>query len=581
MGVKTILPGPHSFTTYLIKYLEDSLSTSSAVKISDMAILIASRKSGYRNTPQHFSGLGGGRSTICLEPFDVNPNSDNTTKQEAAWLTLTVSLRDMLTEPLIMDIVRWLKTHPKRKVSRLTVESVVLSADRVRHFIHDEGKGETRGPNFDQLAPLAKQDVLLAWDKFRSLLAFLAMQLRSTSSSSFPDSDVSMNENPVGYAGPALRSPLATLLDLEMSLLSLQNVVQRSVMAIPDLYENQEALLSAIEDTAMQDLGFIPLLSRRIKAYFPSGLDSIKTEHKAEATPHLPTTFRSLVKEEFEGLDSVLVEYKPYEEKEPQSPNLSRFERQVQILASLLQTPDFHVLRCLRWFHEPWHKRFGLVFEYPPGYMDITSLRELIQNTRPSQRPSLGQKFQIARDIGETILKWHTSADWVHQGIASHNIYFFRKTDSDTFDYSNPYLCGFEFSRPSKGPSLDTVVDIFDLNVYRHPTRQQAASESHTKRHDLYSYGIFLLELGMWDLVGGCFSEKMKSKLPPHRIQEFILLNARQRLRQCMGAAYERATTRCLGMEFGVELDDSKGSMLAKAFEELVLQEIEPGTRLD
>ncbi|KAL9614267.1 MAG: hypothetical protein Q9167_001223 [Letrouitia subvulpina] len=581
MGVKTILPGPHSFTTYLIKFLEDSLSTSSSVKISDLAILIASRKSGYKNTPQHFSGLGGGKSTICLEPFNANPITDITTKHEAAWLTLTVSLRDVLTEPLIMDIIQWLKAHPKRKVSRLTVENVVLSADRVRHFIHDEGKEETRGPKFNQLAPLAKQDVLIAWTKFQSLLALLAMQLKSSSLSLSQDGDSNMNENIIDHTSPAPPSPLATLLDLETSLLSLQNVVQRSVMAIPDLYENREALLSAIEDTAMQDLGFIPLLSRRIKARFPSDLDSIKTEHKPEATPDLPTKFRSLVKEQLEGFESVLVEYKYYEEMKTQPLNLDRFERQVQILASLLQTSDLHMLRCLRWFHEPWHKRFGLVFEYPTGYIDVISLRELIENTRFSQRPSLGQRFQIAREIGETILKWHTSADWVHQGISSHNIYFFRKTDSDMFDYSNPFLCGFEFSRPSSGPSLNAVVEEFELNVYRHPTRQGAPSEYHTKRHDVYSYGIFLLELGIWNLVGNCFSEKMKKNLSPSKMQEYILLNARQRLKQCMGAAYERATTRCLAMELGVELDDSVGSVLAKAFEELVLQEIEPGTRLD
>lgn len=578
MDVKTILPGPHSFTTNLIKYLGHLLKTSGSAKISDIAIMIASRKSGYRNTPQHFSGLGGGKSTICLEPFDAIPVNDITTKQEAAWLTLRVSLRDMLTEPLILDIVQWLKAHPKRKVSRLTVENVVCSADHLHHFIHDEGRGETRGPRFDHLEPSAKQDVLMAWAKFRSLLALLAMQLRSSSSSSH-DSDSNLNECTINQTSPAIRGPLATLFDLETSLLSLQHVVHRSVLAIPDLYENREALLDAIEDVALQDLGFIALLNRRFKARFPSGLDdSMKTEHTTELAPNLPAKFRSLVKEELEGLGSVLVEYKYYEEMKSQPQDLERIERRVQILASLLQTPDFHTLNCLRWFHEPGHKRFGLVFEYPAGHVDVKSLREIIETT---QKPLLGQRFLIARDIGEAVLKWHTSANWVHQGISSHNIYFFRPVGSDTFDYSNAYLCGFEFSRPSNGISLDTFVEDFELNVYRHPARQGAPSESHTKKHDLYSYGILLLEVGIWMLAGSCFTEKMRKNLRPEKMQKYIQLNARRRLGQCMGAAYERAASRCLSMEFGVELDDSVGSMLAKAFQELVLQELEPGTRLD
>lgn len=70
-------------------------------------------------------------------------------KREAAWLTLRVSLRHMLTDPLISDIIQWLKARPKLNVSRLTVENVVFSASSLHHFIHDEERGATPGPKFE------------------------------------------------------------------------------------------------------------------------------------------------------------------------------------------------------------------------------------------------------------------------------------------------------------------------------------------------------------------------------------------------------------------------------------------------
>ena len=583
MGVKTILPGPHSFTTHLIKQLKTSLKNTGSARISDIANMLVRRDSGYRYTPVHFSGLRDGKLSICLEPFNQDTGDHMYAKREAAWLTLKVSLRHMFTDPLVSDIIQWLRARPKRKVSRLTVEDVVFSASAVHHFIHDDGRGATSGPKFERLSSSAKQDVLTEWTNFRTLLAVLAAQLRSTSD---PNNDSAFGDKiATDRPGRVLHGPLSTLLELESNLISLQDVVQRSVMALPNLYENKEALLEAIEDMVMQDLGFVPLLNRRLKARFFINLDdTMRIDHDAKSTPDPSAKFQSLVKEELEGLGPVLVEYKDYEALRGQPHNLEQMERQAMILANLLQSPGpagFQDLRCIRWFHEPEHRRFGLVFEYPRGYDDFQSLHDIIVTTGSSQRPTLGQRFSIVKDIGEAILRWHTSANWVHQGISSHNIYLFKPTNSANYDYSNPYLYGFDFSRPSNGISLNAYIGDFHLNVYRHPARQRAPTEYHTKKHDLYSYGVLLLEVGIWNPVTNCFNEKLKRTLQPYKIQEYIKFNASRRLGQSMGLAYERATTRCLNTEFGVELGDSVDSRLAKAFQELVLKEIDPGTKLD
>ena len=583
MGVKTRPPGPHSFTTHLIKALRASLEGTGFAKISDIVNILAYRDSECRETPVHFSGLGAGRSTVCLEPFDANPATVLNAKREAAWLTLKVSLRDVLSETLISDIIRWFKTCPTRKVSRMTVENLVQSANSVSHFIHDEGRARTLGPKFDQLPTPAKHEVLDAWENFGSLLATLATQLRSRSHFNYGETQA--QETELGLVNDALRVPLTALSDLEHSLTSLQGIVQRSIMALPDLYGKRESLLEAIEDTAMKDLGFVPLLYRRLKARFPSDAENLmKTEHLIKAAPTEPTTFRSLVKEEVQDLGTVLVEYKTYDKQGVSAEGTKRLEQQVQTLADLLQTrgpPEFHTLQCTRWFHEEHKTRLGLVFEYPGGYDGFKSLRELIQMPASSERPTLGQRFLIVKNVGQALLKWHISANWVHQGISSHNIYFFKTTNSTSFDYSNPYLCGFEFSRPSDGISLSVCVEDFEQNVYRHPDRQGAPSKYHTKQHDMYAFGVLMFEVGVWNLISTCFDAKLRIELSPREMQKRIKLNARKRLGHYMGAAYERAASRCLNMEFGVQLDDPVGTKLAKAFEDLILKEIEPGIKMD
>ena len=583
MGVKTRPPGPHSFTTHLIKALRASVESTGSAKISDIVNILGYRDSECRETPVYFSGLRAGRSTVCLEPFDANPASVLDAKREAAWLTLKVSLRDVLSETLISDIIRWFKTCPTRKVSRMTIESLVQSANSVSQFIHDEGRTRASGPKFDQLPMPAKHEVLDAWDTFGSLLATLATQLRSRSH--FDDEDTQGHNTALGPVNEKLRVPLTALSDLEHGLTSLQATVQRSVMALPELYGKRESLLEAIEDTAMKDLGFVPLLYRRLKARFPSDSENLmKTEHLIKAAPTEPRTFRSLVKEEVQDLGTVLIEYKTYDKQGISADGTRRLEQQVQTLADLLQTrgpPDFHTLQCTRWFHEEQKTRLGLVFEYPTGYDGFKSLRELIQTPASSERPTLGQRFLIVKNVGQALLKWHISANWVHQGVSSHNIYFFKPINSTSFDYSNPYVCGFEFSRPSDGISLSVCVEDFEQNVYRHPNRQGAPDKYHTKQHDIYSFGILMFEVGVWNLVGNCFDAKMRIDLSPWKMQEHIKLNARKRLGHYMGAAYERAANRCLNMEFGVKVDDPVGTKLAKAFEDLILKEIEPGTRID
>src|SRR5438034_70103 len=94
----------------------------------------------------------------------------------------------------------------------------------------------------------------------------------------------------------------------------------------------------------------------------------------------------------------VLVEYHRFEDDE----SVSRTKPQVlcQIL-NIATDPAFCSLRCLHWFEECANhsRRCGLIFEIPQTLEDApVSLKRVI--TAEAERPSLGQRLNIARKIG-------------------------------------------------------------------------------------------------------------------------------------------------------------------------------------
>jgi len=140
-------------------------------------------------------------------------------------------------------------------------------------------------------------------------------------------------------------------------------------------------------------------------------------------------------------------------------------------------------------------------------------------------------------------------------------------------------LCGFAFARQKDSPSAwNHVEDVHD-NVYRHPERQGMPSKSHKKVHDLYAYGILLLELGLWDII----SKWLKGNDTNHayNMQARILDISQQNLSHKMGAKYEKATSTCINGDFGVLQDDDVETNLAKAFEKRVLEPLRIGIYLD
>lgn len=184
---------------------------------------------------------------------------------------------------------------------------------------------------------------------------------------------------------------------------------------------------------------------------------------------------------------------------------LRRLKALVALLRENKTTEQFKAPHCVGYFLQLAEEhRIGLVFENPPGVDQNArpvSLLELIQD---SSRPmaSLTARVGLARAIAECIERLH-AVNWLHKGIRSNNILFFRGTQSD-YDLSRPYLSGFDYSRPAQHEDMtEKPPENPAHDLYRHPqahgnARDDTRSGGFKKQYDIYSLGVVLMEIFYW-----------------------------------------------------------------------------------
>ena len=136
--------------------------------------------------------------------------------------------------------------------------------------------------------------------------------------------------------------------------------------------------------------------------------------------------------------------------------------------------------------------QFQMVFSMPPGPTDPASLRELLLRSSVS----LDAKLVIAKAITRGVLAVH-SADFVHKNIRPDTILVFSGPEERNI---KAYLVGFERSRPAAAHTNLIGDMIWERNLYRHPSRQGIRPEDvYIMQHDIYSLGVCLLEIGIWN----------------------------------------------------------------------------------
>ncbi|KAI1414646.1 hypothetical protein F5Y13DRAFT_197189 [Hypoxylon sp. FL1857] len=553
MGVSTPPPGAKSFTSIFLQELQKAVDAEGFVNIKDLHGHLNDRERELWAQPVHIA-LKKGRASIVLKPLSTAIAEEEAREKEArSFLQLLIHIEEELNSDSAEQIRQWLRTNIPYIVSGLEV------IDKTRHVqiaVQDIEQGEK--PFVKRIDTVSKTQIVNAW---KGVVTLVEKHLVAS-----PDQqqliDDGTNSVRVGELVKQLDAQNASVVDL----------IEQTILTSADADSDSHVLDDAIEDDTIKALEMTSQLRmRRLvragQAHDPS------TTSQAYNSPEG-------VGDHDGNREHVVQEFKVYGEYiDPRE--MPAMEKRVVLLSKLLGEPKstaFRALRCVGLSHQDLERQYTLTFEIPKEYdsPEFVNLDWIIQKVKGRERPSLNQRLQISLLLAKALYKWHL-VGWLHQGISSPNVIFFRTSEKGRVpDYAKPFLHGFDFARPDSDPSMGRTGDDPCLNVYRHPERQGEARKGHHKKHDFYSLGVVMLEIGLWQWAPSLIKKGDNA----NKVRKILQQNCAERLAHFAGDSYKAAVDVCLSGEFGVELDDASGTHLLKAFQSKVIDELSKGVRL-
>ncbi|KAJ6128463.1 hypothetical protein N7471_009680 [Penicillium samsonianum] len=261
----------------------------------------------------------------------------------------------------------------------------------------------------------------------------------------------------------------------------------------------------------------------------------------------------------------------------------SRTKNRIEALAKLLHQPKervFRVLPCVGWKYLPDQSSIAFVFEVQPKPIGApVSLQRLL--FKDDLRPELGDKFHLALGLSKCIAQMHM-VQWLHESFRSDNILLLPHSIEDeqlgthvAVNYPEPWVLGFEFSRPEPFFSMGRADFEPARDIYRHPDRQGQPTEMFKKIHDIYALGVVLLEIGLWEPAVELEKNMFSRARNPHAVQAQLIKHAQRRLESHVGRMYKEVLLKCLTGDFGIEDDTKEDLKLQQAFRYQVVDVIE------
>lgn len=228
------------------------------------------------------------------------------------------------------------------------------------------------------------------------------------------------------------------------------------------------------------------------------------------------------------------------------------------MLHALLNTskpPNLRTLTSDGYVDDSLKKRYGLLLQLPnqatsisPELPDVLSLGEILETSQTYARPTLAERFQLAQRITTTFMELHNSR-WLHKGFTSAKVIFISTSGpniSTKISYNDPYIVGFEFSRPTgrSNVSLPVVLNP-GTEIYMHPRLRELNSGSYGEEtvtryrrgYDLYSLSLVLLEIALWQPL----SAFAKKKFTPEKLHARFITIVEQNVAHTMGSNYKNA----------------------------------------
>ncbi|KAF8247111.1 hypothetical protein K440DRAFT_629819 [Wilcoxina mikolae CBS 423.85] len=283
------------------------------------------------------------------------------------------------------------------------------------------------------------------------------------------------------------------------------------------------------------------------------------------------------------GNSRVVIEWKTPGSMESTGEPGRRLMEQAVKLATLFQALHsqpgvYRVLECVGYVDHRHNipPRYGLAFALPPTCSSQTpfhTLHEYLSSREHEDfQPSLGSRFELARQLAKAFLQFH-QLGWLHKGICSHNIIFFPRDGLDSIE--SPYILGFDYSRPNSQAGISDKPNSdpkFDL--YRHPDCQGEPPASFQLRFDIFSIGLLLFEIAKWRPLSNYRARMGGARITPSAFVDGIIDDVNADLEFRMGVHFKEAVLICLQGSFGIDGEDPLDKRLKLAFFEKVVKQL-------
>jgi hypothetical protein len=253
----------------------------------------------------------------------------------------------------------------------------------------------------------------------------------------------------------------------------------------------------------------------------------------------------------------------------------------IQKLAVLLKNdgkPDeFCTVNCLGYFDNRKTDRFaepdvGLVYEKPDhckaGTVPV-SLLDLLTRADYT-KPSLTARADLAHRLASCLGYLHV-VNWLHKGFRSDNVVML-PDETGNLDIRKSRLSGFEYSRPDISGASTSIPPVHaEWEIYRHPDYQGMKPQPARKTYDIYSLGIVLIEIALWQSIGTIMKKDYAGDLRAIKAVKNELLDTKpeylEQVRSSAGDRYHKVVLRCLqgSQGFDIEFDDVETSLDASA----------------
>lgn len=557
MGMKTPGPGKRSFTTALMRLLQDASESDEELLVVDLQRQLLRSEVDLYATPV-YAPLNPNRASISLRPLIATVHPPQTSKlRQGAQFEVLLDVVQPLDQAFVNDITSWLGKAAPLGITTVEVknksESVLDTTACIQDFVNTDLL--RNGTLTRSLPNAAYKDIRQTWADISALLTKYKISYNNQQTKQYK----------AGYIASDL---IAFVGDLEVTNSAFTDQLGRWLLNSASA-RDPKSLDELIHDPASEKLHLVDQLQLR-RAICSAD---------QKPSPMQPGSYSPCATNRLQEFRA----YGPYINP-AQLPGL---RRRIASLAALLSQPKddhFLCLPCCNWYEETHRHRFVLEFSVPEQYQlypaDYQALHTSILKSKGSNRPSLDERFCISSKLARAVQKWH-SVGWVHQGISSHNIVFLFN-DKKKLAFSRPILLGFQYSRPKFTPSIGWTMNDLPAAIYRHPDRQGDARHGHTKLHDIYSLGVVLLEVGLWQTATDIVMiNKMKpTSITAESLRDRLISACESRLSHYAGDAYQEAVSACLRSNFDVVMDDSEDTALTTAFQEKVVAKLFAGIKI-